>query len=165
MYSELISHPRFFVLCKMEHLAGVLENRPQMRDEKLATSLRRGEPIVRFTSLPPLIQTPLVGPKPSVPDTAAEEKKEYDRIVTESGVPQVMRDIFFVIIIISYIVEVNKTSHLFHNASFCCCFSQLLLILLSVNGLNFENVEFYICNVQVVRQIPSPRLVVPINRS
>ena len=98
MYSELISHPRFLVLLKMEHLAGVLENRPQMRDEKLATSLTREEPTVRFTSLPPLIQTPLVGPKTSIPDTAAQEKKEYDRIVAESGVPQVMRDTFFVII-------------------------------------------------------------------
>ena len=94
-----ISHSCFFVLCKMKHLAGVLENRPQMRDEKLATSLRREEPVVRFTSLPPLIQTPLVGPKTSIPDTATEAKKEYDRIVAESGVPQVLRrDIFFVIL-------------------------------------------------------------------
>ena len=77
----------------MEQLAGVVENRPQMRDEKLANSLTRGEPPLRFTSLPPLIETSLVGPKPSIPDTVAREKKEHDRIIAESGVPQVNNDI------------------------------------------------------------------------
>ena len=73
----------------MEHLAGILENRPQMRDEKLASSLGREELSVRFASLPPLIETPLVGPKPFIPDTLPQEKKEHERIIAESGVPQV----------------------------------------------------------------------------
>ena len=83
------------VLLKMEHLAGVVENRPQMRDQKLASSLGREEPPVRFTSLPPLIETSLVGPKPSIPDKKPDEKKEHERIIAESGVPQV-KDCFLV---------------------------------------------------------------------
>lgn len=78
----------------MEHLAGVVENRPQMRDEKLASSLKRPDPPVKFMSLPPLVQTPLVGPKPSIPHTGAEEKKEHNRIIVESGVPQVIYDAY-----------------------------------------------------------------------
>ena len=77
----------------MKHLAGIVENRPQMRDEKLANSLTRQEPPLRFTPLPPLIQTPLVGPTPPIPDTmTAKENKEYDRIIAESGVPPVNCD-------------------------------------------------------------------------
>ena len=73
----------------MEHLAGVVENYPQMRDEKLATSHGREELSVRFAKLPPLIETSLVGRQSSIPVKVIEEKKEKERIIAESGVPQV----------------------------------------------------------------------------
>ena len=73
----------------MGYLAGVVENYPQMRDEKLATSHGREELAVRFTKLPPLIETLLVGPKSTTPDKVIKEKKEKERIISESGVPQV----------------------------------------------------------------------------
>ena len=73
----------------MGHLAGVVENYPQMRDEKLATNHGREELSVRFTKLPPLIETSLVGRKPSIPEKVIQEKKERQRIIAESGVPQV----------------------------------------------------------------------------
>lgn len=73
----------------MEHLAGVVENYPQMRDEKLASSHGREELSVRFAKLPPLTESSLVGRKSSIPEKVKEEKKEKERIITESGVPQV----------------------------------------------------------------------------
>ena len=73
----------------MEHLAGVVENYPQMREEKLASSHGREELSVRFTKLPPLVETSLVGPRSPIPEKANEERKEKERIIAESGVPQV----------------------------------------------------------------------------
>ena len=78
-----------FFIFKMGYLAGVVENYPQMRDEKLATSHGREELSVRFAKLPPLIETSLVGPKASIPEKEVQKKKEKERIIAESGVPQV----------------------------------------------------------------------------
>ena len=73
----------------MGHLAGVVENNPQMRDEKLATSHGREEVSVRFTKLPPLVETSLVGRKSPIHGKGMQEKKDKERIIAESGVPQV----------------------------------------------------------------------------
>lgn len=73
----------------MEHLAGVVENYPQMRDEKLATSHGREQLSVRYAKLPPLVETSLVGRKSSTQEKVKQEKKEKERIIAESGVPQV----------------------------------------------------------------------------
>ena len=73
----------------MGNLAGVVENYPLMRDEKLATSHGREELSVRFAKLPPLIETSLVGRKSSTPEKVVHKKKEKERIIAESGVPQV----------------------------------------------------------------------------
>lgn len=81
--------PFSILLFKMGHLAGVVENSPQMRDEKLATSHGREELPVRFAKLPPLIETSLVGRKSSIPEKVVQENKEKERIIAESGVPQV----------------------------------------------------------------------------
>ena len=68
--------PFSILLFKMGHLAGVVENSPQMRDEKLATSHGREELLVRFAKLPPLIETSLVGRKSSIPEKVVQENKE-----------------------------------------------------------------------------------------
>lgn len=60
-----------------------------MRDEKLATSHGREELSVRFAKLPPLIETSLVGGKSPIPEKGIQEKKEKERIIADSGVPQV----------------------------------------------------------------------------
>ena len=73
----------------MEHLAGVVENYPQMNKEKLISSHGRDGLSVRYAKLPPLIETSLVGRKSSIPGKVKEEKKEKERIIAESGVPQV----------------------------------------------------------------------------
>ncbi|KAK2565456.1 hypothetical protein P5673_010519 [Acropora cervicornis] len=73
---------------KTDHPAGVLENRPLMRNERLTNSLTREEPSVKFTSLPPLVKTSLVGPKAAIRNTATSERKDYARTIAESGVPQ-----------------------------------------------------------------------------
>lgn len=74
----------------MEQLAGVIENIPQFRDEKLPYgSHGRQEKSLRYTQLPPLVKTPLVGKDPSDPEKLTELKKEKQRIIDESGVPQV----------------------------------------------------------------------------
>lgn len=80
----------FFPLNQTDHPAGVLENRPLMRNERLTDSLKREEPPVKFTSLPPLVKTSLIGPKATIPITATAERKDYVRIIAESGVPQVL---------------------------------------------------------------------------
>lgn len=73
----------------MEQLAGVVENIPQFRDEKLASRHGREEMSVRFTKLPPLVKTSLVGRDLSNPEKVTEQNKEKQRIIDESGVPQV----------------------------------------------------------------------------
>jgi hypothetical protein len=91
----------------MKHLAGVIENVPCLGQNLLPREEPKGKIPVRFSALPPLVQTPLVGGKPKQA-FEMEETLEQGKVTTEPELPQVYCTL------ISYCIRVITSANILY---------------------------------------------------